>query len=96
MTDTLAVQHVKAIPGIREKIFGSREHTPTEFRVVDTKGVGHHQMRPVVDSDPVWQLIVIGIRVVEKATFLHQQTSRVDARAIATIPAERSGPDALL
>src|SRR5215813_8061786 len=96
MTDTLAVQHIKAIPGIREKILGSREHTPAEFRVVDTKGVGHHQMRLVIDHNPVWQFIIIGIRVVEKAPLLHQQTPCVDAWAIATIPAERSGPDALL
>ena len=53
-------------------------------------------MRPVVGHDPIGQLIVIGIRVVEKAALLHQQTPGVDARAIAAIPAERSGPDAVL
>ena len=96
VADPLAVQHVKAIPGVCEKILSSREHTSTEFRVVHTKRVRHHQMRPVVGDDPVGQLIVIGIRVVEKATLLHQQTPCVDARTIAAIPAERAGPDAVL
>jgi len=50
----------------------------------------------VVDHNPIGKLIVIGIRVVKKATLLHQQMPRVDARAIATIPAERSGPNAVL
>src|SRR5882672_9426602 len=53
-------------------------------------------MRSVIDHNPVWQLIVIGIRVVEKAAFLCQQTPGIDARAIATIPAERSDPNAVL
>src|SRR6266446_217455 len=53
-------------------------------------------MRSVIDHKPVWQLIVIGIRVVEKTALLHEQTPGVDTWTIAAIPAERSGPDAEL
>ena len=46
-------------------------------------------MRPPPDLDPVGQLVVVGVGVVEEAALLHHQAPRVDARAVAAVPAER-------
>src|SRR5262249_40587510 len=53
-------------------------------------------MRPAIDGQPIRQLIVIGVGVVEKAALLDEETPRVDTRAIAAIPAQRTRPDGLL
>ena len=74
MTDTLAIQHVKAISGIGKKILRSRKHAAAELRVIDAERIGHDQMRPAIDGHPIRQLIVIGVGVVEKASFLNEET----------------------
>ena len=53
-------------------------------------------MRLAVDRRPIGQLVVIGVAVVEEAAFLDDQTPRVDAGPIATVPAERSRARQLL
>src|SRR5689334_9342477 len=53
-------------------------------------------MRPVVDAHPIRQLVVVGVRVIEEAAFLHYEPTRVHAGPIAAVPAERALADRLL
>ena len=45
-------------------------------------------MRLAGDLDPIGQLVVVGVGIVEKATLLDQQTARILAWPVAAIPAE--------
>ena len=44
---------------------GGGEPAPTEFRIVDAKGIGEHQVWAATHYHPVGELIVVGIGVVE-------------------------------
>src|SRR5258708_22235662 len=58
--------------------------------------VGHDEMRPPENPGPVWQLVIIGVGIVEEPAFFDHQTPRVDARSITAVPAERPLADGAL
>src|SRR6266700_1591657 len=75
----LAIEQIESVSAERKEIVGRREHAATELRVVVGERVGHHKMRPVTHLDPIRELVVVGVAVVEERTFLDEQSARVDA-----------------
>src|ERR1051326_8400486 len=52
-------------------------------------------MRPPAHLNPVRELVIVGVAVVEEPAFLDEQSARVDAGRVATVPADRALPDRL-
>src|SRR5690348_2499789 len=52
-------------------------------------------MRPPTHFDPVRELVIVGVAVVEESAFLDEQSPRVDARRVAAVPADWALPDGL-
>src|SRR5262249_61128094 len=56
--------------------------------VVDER-VGHDEMPPSLHVDEIGQVVVVGVGVVDEAALLDDELARVDAGAVAAVPAER-------
>src|SRR6266700_6499815 len=92
----LAVEHIEAVLDEREVVLGGEEAAAAELRIVGGEAVRHDQMRAVVHPQPVRQLVVVCVRIVEKAALLDQKAPRVHAGPGAAVPAERPLADGLL
>src|SRR6266850_1491654 len=92
----LAVEHVEAVLHEGEIVVGGEEAAAAELRIVRREAVRHDQMRTLVHAHPVGQLVVVGVRVVEKAALLDQEAPRVHAGPVAAVPAHRPLADRLL
>ena len=87
---SLAQQHVEGVAMKGLVVAGAREGAVGEFSVIVDEAVGHDEVRPPVDLDPIGKLVVIGVAVVEKAALLDEEAAGVDARPVAAIPADRA------
>src|SRR5207247_2730212 len=65
------------------------------FPVVVGERVGDDEVRAALHRRPVGELVVVRVGVVEEAALLDEQLARVDARSVATVPAERPLADRL-
>ena len=91
MIGALRVEHVERVSRVGEPIIAGREATgKSELHVVDVQGVGDDQVRLARHDGPVRQIVVVGVRVVEKAALLDHETPRVGTEP-AGVPAERPG-----
>ena len=59
-----------------------------EFSVIGVHRVGDDEMRLAADLDPIGQFVIIGVRIVQKAAFLDQETAGVFAWPVAAVPAQ--------
>ena len=84
----LTVEEVERIAAVGEEVVAGGESAATEFQVVGRQAVRHDQMRLALDAGPVWQLVVIRIRVVQETTFLHQQPPGVQTGSVTAVPAQ--------
>ena len=66
-----------------------------DWRLLVEEGVRHHEVRPFALTDPERQIVGIGVAVVQKPSFLHEQAPRIEARAVAAVPPEGTGADAV-
>ena len=68
------VEHVEGIPEVDEEVLGGAEALRCpELHVVVVERIGDHEVRLALDRHPVGQVVVVGVAVVEEATFLDQQ-----------------------
>src|ERR1700752_4141347 len=63
-----------------------------ELHVVGVARVRKYQMPLVSDLHEIWQVVIVGVAVVEEATFLDQQTSGVHRAGRPCVPAEGRVP----
>src|SRR6516225_6192412 len=89
----LSVEDVEGISQECEELVGRRESAAHELRVVVDEAIGHDKVAAATDFDPIGKLVVVGVRIVEEATFLDDEAARVEAWPIATVPAERPRAD---
>ena len=84
----LGVEHVERVSHVGEPLVARAEALwRSKLHVVVVERVGHHQVRAAGLDDPVRQVIVVGVGVVEEAALLDDQPPRVGAQA-AGVPAE--------
>jgi hypothetical protein len=81
------IQEVKRLPQDREEVLPAPQVRRTPFQIVVGQRVRHDQMRTPFGDHIIRQLVCIAVAVIEKAAFLHDKASRVDARSIAAVPA---------
>src|SRR5262252_7626807 len=51
---------------------------------------GHDEVVASLDLDPIGQLVVVGVGIVENAALLHEQPAGVLTRSEAAVPAKRA------
>lgn len=69
------IQHIERIPQVAEELLAFRKPVQRdELHVVHIEGVGHNQLRLAVASIIIRQVIRVGIRIVKKASFFHDET----------------------
>ena len=86
------IQHVEGILEVLEEIVARVETLDLgEAHVVGVQGVRNHQVRLAVGGVrfPVGQVVVVGVAVIEKTAFFHDQPAGVGACA-AGVPAQRA------
>ncbi len=91
----LGVQHVETVLQIGEEVIAGVEALRVdETHVVVVEAVGDDDLRRDRAVDPVWQVVGIRIRQIEKPAGLHDQRIGVDRRT-AGVPADRPFPGRL-
>src|SRR5215510_7342376 len=85
----LTVEDIEAVLDERVVVVRGEEAAAAELGVVGREAIRHDQVRAIVHAHPVGELVVVRVGVVEEAAFLDQQPTRVDAGAVAAVPAER-------
>src|SRR3989449_2665412 len=90
MLGALGVEHVEGVPQVREEIVAGVEALGRpELHVVVVERIRDDQMRRAVHLDPVRQVVVVGVSVVEEAAGFHHEPPRVGAEP-SRVPAERT------
>src|SRR6266403_6168365 len=85
-----SIQPVEGIAAIGEEIVaGCEVAAALQAAVVAVEGMRNHQMRPSADSNPVGQVVVVGVAVVQKAAGLYHESTRVGAGP-PSVPPQRS------
>ena len=88
----LRVERVEGVPQVREELVAAVEAlVAPELHVVVVQGVGHDQVRPAALDDPVGQVVVVRVGVVEKAALLDHEAPGVRAQP-PRVPAQRPAP----
>src|SRR5215207_5865073 len=81
------------VPEIEEEVVAGMGRAADVLPVIGREAVRHDEVWTAVDCEPVGELIVVGVRIVQEAAFLDDEPARVLARAVPTIPAERTLTD---
>lgn len=61
------IEHVEGILQIDEEVVGGRHRSTDELGVVVDQTIGDDQVRLAADRDPVGQLVIVGVGIVEEA-----------------------------
>ena len=89
---SLRIEDVEGIPQVGEELLPRVEALGGgEAHVVGVQGVGHDEVGPTRDLDPVGQVVGVGVGVVEEAAVLDDEAARIGAVPTG-VPAERRGP----
>src|SRR5438128_10513461 len=92
LVGALRIEDVEGVPYVSEPLVaGSEAAEQPELHVVVVEGVGNDEVGLAGHEGPVWQVVVVGVGVVEKSAFLDDQAARVGTEP-ARVPAERSAP----
>src|SRR5580704_2583431 len=67
MRAALLVQHVERVFVEREIVVRGGERSVRVFRIIVDQGIGNDEMWFARDNLPIWQLVVVGVRVIEEA-----------------------------
>ncbi len=86
----LGVKRLEAIDHVAGEILGARKAVVLiEAIVVGLEGIGDHQVARAIDGDPIGQLVVKAVAVIQKAAQFEMQPARVGARPSGH-PADRT------
>ena len=89
MGGALCVEPVEGVRHVLQQVAGlGHPAAPPEAAVVHLKGVGDDQPLLSIDERVVGEIVVVGVAVVEEASVLHEELTRVEAGTGAYVPAK--------